>query len=301
MNSHPDAGWFDPPFTVSRPRQQSLPVIFDSPHSGRAYPPDFLRRIRLDPLAIRRSEDCFVDELFAGVVARGAPLLSAHFPRAYVDVNREPYELDPSMFADPLPPHSNTQSERVRAGLGTIARVVSDGSEIYHGKLAYEADAAWRIATLHTPYHHALAGLLEETCRIFGRAVLVDCHSMPSPPPGQIGTPRARADVVLGDRFGCSCAAPLIGAAESYLRARGYRVARNLPYAGGYICVEYGKPARGRHVLQIEINRALYMSEATLSPHAGFTQVAADMSGLASLLGTTLAGLDQDGLPLAAE
>ena len=301
---HPDAGWFTPPFTIKRPKPQTLPVVFDSPHSGRRYPPGFLARTRLDAVAIRRSEDCFVDQLFDAVVERGAPLLTAHFPRAYIDVNREPYELDPAMFADPLPLHANTQSERVRSGLGTIAKVVADGSEIYSDKLAYAADAAWRIKSLHEPYHHALGALLKETEQQFGRVVLVNCHSMPSPgasPP--TAPPRVRADIILGDRFGCSCAGPLVSAAESYLRGRGYRVARNVPYAGGYICIQYGKPGLGRHVFQIEINRALYMSEAALQPHAGFARVAADMAGLAPVLADALATLDQDGpsLPLAAE
>jgi N-formylglutamate amidohydrolase len=299
----PEAGWFEPACTVSRPARQTQPVIFDSPHSGRLYPPGFLARSRLDAVAIRRSEDCFVDQLFGGVVKQGAPLLLAHFPRAYLDVNREPYELDPGMFEDPLPAGANTQSERVRAGLGTIARVVADGSEIYPGKLAFRADGAERIRSLHEPYHRALTALLTETEKRFGRVLLVNCHSMPSPAIDPAAPSRVRADIILGDRFGCSCAGPLVNAAESYLRGRGYRVARNLPYAGGYICIQYGKPALGRHAFQIEISRALYMSEAALEPHTGFGRVAADMAGLAPALGAALLALEQDGPcpPLAAE
>jgi N-formylglutamate amidohydrolase len=298
---HPEARWFNPPFAIRRPSDQTLPVVFDSPHSGRSYPPSFLAKSRLDAVAIRKSEDCFVDQLFAGVVARGAPLLQAHFPRAYLDVNREPYELDPDMFADVLPAHANTQSERVRSGLGTVARVVSDGSEIYRDKLAYHEDVAWRIQHLHEPYHRMLAGLLAETRARFGHVVLVDCHSMPSsglsPPPV---APRPRADIVLGDRFGGACASPLVSAAESYLRSRGYRVARNVPYAGGYICLQHGKPALGQHVIQIEISRALYMTETAFEPHAGFTRMAADMAGLARVLADALALLEPN-RPLAAE
>jgi N-formylglutamate amidohydrolase len=299
--AHPDAALLTPPFAISRPRGQSLPLVFDSPHSGRRYPPGLLGRTALDSIAIRRSEDCYVDELFAGVVAAGAPLLVAHFPRAYLDVNREPFELDPAMFTDALPSHANTRSERVQSGLGTIARVVADGSEIYREKLTYE-DAAWRIGALHLPYHEALHELLAETEARFGQVLLVDCHSMPSSGTGLVAqNPRGRADIVLGDRFGAACETGIVAAAERFFTARGYRVARNVPYAGGYICTRYGRPAEGRHALQIEVARNLYMSEARLAPHAGFARVAADMVALAPTLAQALLEGRGEDRPLAAE
>jgi N-formylglutamate amidohydrolase len=298
--AHPDAACLSPPLSITRPPRQVLPLVFDSPHSGRRYPPSLLARTALDATAIRRSEDCFVDELFAGVVAEGAPLLCAHFPRAYLDVNREPFELDPAMFTDALPAHVNTRSERVQSGLGTIARVVADGSEIYREKLLYR-DAAWRIAALHEPYHWALEGLISETQALFGQVLLVNCHSMPSA--GASLDPlvgRGRADIVLGDRFGMACRSGVVAAAEHYFTVRGYRVARNVPYAGGYICTRYGRPEAERHALQIEVARSLYISEARMAPHAGFARVAADMAGLAPALARALAE-PREGRPLAAE
>jgi N-formylglutamate amidohydrolase len=297
---HPDAACLTPPFSIARPSRQILPLVFDSPHSGRRYPPSLLGRTALDPIAIRRSEDCYVDELFAGVVSEGAPLLAAHFPRAYLDVNREPFELDPAMFSGPLPAHANTRSERVQSGLGTIARVVADGSEIYREKLAYE-DAAWRIGALHEPYHWALESLISETQALFGEVVLVDCHSMPSPGAALDAYPmRSRADIVLGDRFGLACRSGIIAAAEHYFTLRGYRVSRNVPYAGGFICTRHGRPEAGRHALQIEVARSLYMSETRLTQHGGFARVAADMAGLAPALAQALYERRPE-QPLAAE
>src|SRR4029077_20344861 len=164
---------------LQRPVAQSLPLVLASPHSGAEYPADFLAASRLDPLALRRAEDSFVDELVAGAPALGAPFLAARFPRAYVDVNREAYELDPSMFADALPKFVNAGSPRVRMGLGTIARIVASGEEIYSKKLLF-AEARRRIEQLYQPYHHALRGLIKETEALFGGCLLVDCHSMPS-------------------------------------------------------------------------------------------------------------------------
>jgi N-formylglutamate amidohydrolase len=290
-----DRACLNPPFETRRPLIRSAALVFNSPHSGRAYPPSLLARSRLDALAIRRSEDSFVDELFTGVLEAGAPLLCAHFPRAYVDVNREPYELDPAMFADPLPPHANTKSQRVSGGLGTIARVVGDGSEIYAEKLSFR-EAEWRIRTLYEPYHRALRSLLDETRRRFGYVILVDCHSMPS-----VGGPAdcdrgiSRPDIVLGDRFGTTTAAAVVDTAEATLRRLGYSVARNSPYAGGFITEHYGKPERGVHALQVEINRQIYMDELRVLRGRAFARVAGDMAALAA----ALASLVPDDLSLA--
>lgn len=263
-----------PPFSVARPGELRVPLIFNSPHSGRIYPKSFLAASRLDPLTLRRSEDAFVEELFAFVTDLGAPLLHAHFPRAYLDVNREPYELDPVLFRGGLPHYANTQSVRVIGGLGTIARVVSESDEIYREPLCVEA-ALERIKRLYTPYHDTLAALLLETQREFGLSVLIDCHSMPSSPITNGDT--RRPDFVLGDRFGTSCSGELTRAAADQLAALGYAVTLNKPYAGGYITEHYGRPHKAQHVLQIEINRSLYMDEARFEKSAGFERLRTDL------------------------
>jgi len=280
---------FNPPFTALAPDIQTVPFVLNSPHSGRIYPPAFLAASRLDALAIRRSEDSFVDEIFARAPHLGAPLLHANFPRAYMDTNREPYELDPAMFHDALPPHANTRSVRVAGGLGTIARVVADSTEIYREPLSY-AEADHRIRTLYMPYHQALSDLLETTFHRFGCAVLIDCHSMPSaagPSEDDPGAPRA--DIVLGDRYGVSAAPALTDAAEHILSDLGYAVIRNTPYAGGFNTEQYGRPAHGFHALQIEINRALYMDEARVTRSAGIARLTADMEAFIA----RLAGMDR--------
>lgn len=268
---------FNPPFTINAPQSQTIPFVFNSPHSGRTYPPAFLAASRLDALSIRRSEDSFVEEIFSGTSRLGAPLLQANFPRAYLDTNREPYELDPAMFHDALPPHANTRSVRVAGGLGTIARVVADSTEIYRAPLSY-AEADHRIRTLYMPYHQALSDLLETTFKRFGCAVLIDCHSMPSlagPLEDDLGA--SRADIVLGDRYGVSASTALTDAAERILTDLGYVVVRNTPYAGGFNTEHYGRPAQGLHALQIEINRALYMDEARVTRAAGLNRLTRDM------------------------
>jgi N-formylglutamate amidohydrolase len=275
------------PYEILRPERQLAPLVFASPHSGRDYPEDFLAAARLDPLALRRSEDSFVDEIFAAAPALGAPLLKARFPRAYIDPNREPYELDPSMFSGPLPGHVNAHSPRVAAGLGTIARVVAGGAEIYAGKLEVAA-ALERIERCYHPYHRALAELVAETRRRFGFCILIDCHSMPSiggPPGSQAAT--QEIDFVLGDCYGTSCEQAVSQTAFSTLRAQGYRVARNKPYSGGFVTRHYGRPRHGLHALQIEINRALYMDEQAIRRAPGLALLSERMGDLI----TALAGL----------
>ena len=255
------AALFAPPFAVDEPAAQTLPYVFNTGHSGAVYPASFLAASRLDSLSLRRSEDAFVDRLFAPVVALGAPLLRANFPRAYLDVNREPFELDPRMFDGRLPPYANTRSMRVAGGLGTVPRVVADGQEIYPGRIA-AAEAVARIEDLYKPYHRALRALIQRTARTFGHCFLIDCHSMPST---SLGRDEPKADVVLGDRYGTACAPELIDAFEAQFREKGFRVVRNKPYAGGFITEHYGEPNLGRHALQIELNRALYMNETSLA------------------------------------
>lgn len=255
------------PFDLHQPALQVVPVVVDVPHAGRCYPQAFVERARLPLRALRRSEDAYVDRLFAHGVALGAPLLVARFPRAFLDVNREPYELDPRMFEGRLPPFANTRSMRVAGGLGTIPRIVGDAHEIYFGRIPVEEGLA-RIDGLYRPYHAGLRGLVQRTQTAFGTCILVDAHSMPSTGLDRDGL--AKADIILGDRFGTSAAGYIIDIAEAAFTRLGFRVTRNRPYAGGFITEHYGAPATGVHALQIEINRALYMDEATLEPHAGF-------------------------------
>ena len=280
MIIEPDFG-FHPAFEVQAPQDQLAPFVFNSPHSGRHYPERFLSMTRLDPLTVRRSEDFFVDQLFSDVVGLGAPMLVAHFPRAYLDVNREPYELDPRMFFDRLPAFANRQSIRVAGGLGTVPRVVSEGHHIYGRRIGF-AEARQRIETIYKPYHSTLRSLLANTHRRFGHAVLVDCHSMPASI--RIGAESVRPDFVIGDRFGTSAGADISDAAIGVLRSMGYLVAANKPYAGGFITEPYGRPAKGLHAVQIEVNRGLYVDEHTLEKKPGFDALREDLCAFMTTL-----------------
>ncbi len=277
------------------PEEQVAPVVLASPHSGAVYPADFVAFSPLDPLDLRRSEDSFVDELYLGTQALGVPLLRARFPRAFVDANREPFELDQEMFEDALPPYANVNSSRVAAGLGTIARVVANGKEIYGRKLLFE-EALRRIDACYRPYHAALRGLIDRTRDRFGHCIVLDCHSMPS-----VGAPmdpdagRGRADFILGDGFGTTCQEAIAATVERALQAHGYRVTRNKPFAGGYTTRHYGRPDEGVHVLQIEINRALYMDEDRIKRLPALGRIAGHMTAVTG----ALIGLSQ--VDLAAE
>lgn len=265
---------FNPCFVVHEPARQTAPFVFNAPHAGDVYPSAFLAQSRLGALGLRRSEDAHVDALFAGITQHGAPLMCARFPRAYLDLNREPYELDPRMFEGRLPPFANTRSMRVAGGLGTIPRIVADGQEIYRHKLPVD-EALARIEQLYKPYHRKLRQIVTRTAGAFGSATLIDCHSMPSSSLGRDDA--ARTDIVLGDRYGTSCAPLMTELVERALRARGYGVVRNKPYAGGFITEHYGEPGADRHALQVEINRALYMNERTLERRTGFDALARDL------------------------
>jgi N-formylglutamate amidohydrolase len=264
------------PFILHAPALQMAPVVFASAHSGRDYPAEFVASARLDTLTLRRSEDSFVDELFDAAPAAGAPLLTATFPRAFCDLNREAWELDPAMFDDALPDWVNTGSERVAAGLGTIARVVGSGEAIYRDKLRF-SEAQRRVRDYWQPWHTALDQLVARTRTTFGVCVLIDCHSMPTRPEHRLG---AGADFVLGDVHGASCAPGVIGAVQMALRGQGYRVARNDPYAGGYITRHHGRPRQGTHALQIEVARDLYMDEQLIEKTAGFEALRLNLGAL---------------------
>lgn len=296
----------DPPFEVLAPLAVSCPLVFSSPHSGSVYPRRFLNSSKLDALTLRRSEDAYVDELFQAVVSLGAPLLRALFPRAYLDLNREPYELDPRMFEGRLPVFANTRSIRVAGGLGTIARVVADAQEIYAGRLPVEEGMA-RIDKLYKPYHRSLRALMDQAQKNFGLAVLIDCHSMPASSTASMGLPDSesgiksiRPDFVVGNRFGTSCAGYMIDVVESELRRLGYAVQRNKPYAGGFITEYYGHPSNHWHAIQIEVSRPLYMDELSFRKNDRFAQISADLGKMAAALASAVAG-DRDRQPAAAE
>ena len=266
---------------ILAPEKQRLPVVLASPHSGRCYPDEFLAAARLDPLALRRSEDGYVDEIFEAAPRHGAPLLKALYPRAFIDANREAFELDPAMFRERLPDYVNSRSPRVVAGLGTIARVVAQGQEIYREKLRL-SDAMQRIEQCYQPYHRALAHLLDETLALFGYCILLDCHSMPST--GEAGSQR-HVDFVLGDCHGSACSESLIDTAQAWLAEQGYIVVRNAPYAGGYTTRHYGRPVAGIHAMQIEINRALYMNELNMARKPFLPALRDQMAALVDALG----------------
>ena len=273
-----------PSHTILQPTEQTVPFVFASPHSGCDYPPEFVAEAKLNLLALRRSEDAFVDQIYAAAPQIGAPLLRAHFPRVYVDPNREPFELDPRMFDEPLPDYVNARSPRVAAGLGTVAKVVATGETIYAHKLRF-AETKQRIEAHYFPYHRALADLLDRTFQRFDCYLLIDCHSMPSiggPMDADPGT--RRVDFVLGDCYGTSCSPAIINLVHATLRDLGYSVHRNVPYAGGFTTRNYGRPSERKHTLQIEINRGLYMDEHRIAPTTGLTLVTQDLTRLMTVL-----------------
>ncbi len=260
----------DETFTLLHPQGGAgVPVLVNSPHSGEVFPEAFLLRSQLSRQVLRRASDLYVDRLVERVVAHGSTVMFAHLPRSFVDLNREPLELDPRLIAGTLPVEANTRSLRVAGGLGTVPRVIGDQVEIYAGKLALD-EALARIEQFYLPYHRRLHVALDGLRETFGRACLIDCHSMPS----NSRNTGLMPDLVLGDRFGASCRPELIESFEALARQEGFRVERNQPYAGGYITECYGRPELGWDAFQIEINRALYMDERTLEPHSGFPVLA---------------------------
>ncbi len=270
-------------------------VVFASPHSGRCYSPEFLRKSVLDPAAIRSSEDAFVDQLYRAAPRYGSPFITARAPRAFVDLNRSADELDPALIDDM---RGGGHSPRVASGLGVVPRVVANGRCIYNGKLTF-AEVEQRLYDHWYPYHNRLQTLLDESRAIFGRAILIDCHSMPREAVmGHLKSSRKRPDIVLGDRFGSSAAAGLVDQIDAAFQSEGFRTARNTPFAGAFITQHYGRPQKGQSAVQIEIDRSLYMDEARLKPNADFETVQARLSSVAA----QIARLGRpDAMPLAAE
>ncbi len=255
-------------YSLLRPSVQTSAVIFASPHSGRAYAPDFLAQSVLDPLMLRSSEDAFVDELFAAAPQLGSALLLAEVPRAFLDLNRAPDELDPALIEGvQRAPHN----PRVSAGIGVIPRVVAGGRHIYQGKIPL-SEAESRLRAYWYPYHNALRDLMEHTHALFGEAILVDCHSMPHEAIDSHTCPGLpHPDVVLGDRFGAACGPQVMDAVEAAFTEAGLRVARNAPFAGAFIAQSYGRPSARRHVIQVEIDRSLYMDETHVERGRNFS------------------------------
>ena len=262
-------------FNLRRSDTLHGPVIFASPHSGTVYP-DILRSQLSVPLAdLQRTEDAFVDDLYASAVDQGGVLITANYARTFVDLNRDARELDPDMFENGLPRIAGMPSARVKAGLGCLPRVGASGREIYSGQILRE-EGQYRLDEIHDRYHHAVQSEIERLKADWSDIFLIDCHSMPSRQPGRASLP----DIVLGDRFGSSCSARLTSLVERYFRQEGLSVARNAPYAGGYTTRRYGRPRRGVHVLQIELNRALYMHELDVEKSSGFPATEARIAGL---------------------
>lgn len=281
-------------FRILAPQRQTTPVVFASPHSGRAYPAAFLAQTVLDARQVRSSEDAFVDQLIDCAPDHGAPMIAAHVPRAYLDLNRAPDELDPAVIDGiSRAPHN----PRVSSGLGVIPRVVAGGRAIYRGKLPL-SEAEARLTRFWHPYHRALRDLIDSTHARFGMAVLIDCHSMPHEAIESHARPGIPLpDVVLGDRFGAAAGIEITSAIEAAFVAGGFRVARNTPFAGAFIAQSYGRPSAGRHVVQVEINRSLYMDEARIEPHPDFDIFRARLAGVIAQIVT----LGQAARPLAAE
>jgi N-formylglutamate amidohydrolase len=281
-------------FRIHHPQRQTSAVVFSSPHSGRCYSPAFLDQIVLSAAMIRSSEDAFVDQLFADAPRFGAPLILADVPRAFLDLNRAPDELDPAVIAGVA---RTAHNPRVASGLGVIPRVVAGGRPIYHGKLTL-TEAEERIRDHWHPYHRALRQVLDDTHARFGEATLIDCHSMPHEAiDGHCRPGQPRPEVVLGDRFGASASREVTERVEAAFAAAGLRVARNTPFAGAFIAQSYGRPSARRHVVQVEIDRSLYMDEATITPRPDFEDFRTLINGVMAEL--TGAGLSR--LPLAAE
>lgn len=281
-------------YDVLHPEKRTSCVVFASPHSGRDYPWSFLRKTVLDEMAIRSSEDAFVDQLFAAAPQSGAPLLTAGAPRAYVDLNRSADELDPALITGVSRQGHNP---RIASGLGVIPRVVSNGRAIYRGKLD-RAEADRRIDLYWRPYHDMLQKLLDGAHQHHGQVILIDCHSMPHEAMDGIARGgMARPDVVLGDRFGTAASGEVMDLVEAAFASAGFTVARNAPFAGAYVTQAYGRPSRRQHAVQVEIDRALYMDERLIRPNGGFEALRKRLRGVVAEIAT----IGQMRMPLAAE
>ena len=281
-------------YEVLHPKKHTSCVIFASPHSGRDYPWSFLRKTVLDKHVIRTSEDAFVDRLFDCAPQFGASFLKAGAPRAFVDLNRNADELDPALI-DGV--RRGSHNPRIASGLGVIPRVVAAGRSIYHGKISYD-EAQRRITQYWRPYHEMLQKLMDSAIQRHGQAVLIDCHSMPHEAMNGVAKSGIRRpDVVLGDRFGASAAGEVVDRLEAAFSAAGFVVTRNAPFAGAYITQAYGRPSKGQHAVQVEIDRSIYMNEHLIRPNENFAQVQMALRDVVQ----EVAQIGQRRVPLAAE
>jgi N-formylglutamate deformylase len=288
-------------FEILAPARWQVPMVFDSPHSGSLIPESLQQLTRMPLQHLHRSEDCFVDELFSFCLDLGAPMLRALFSRTYLDLNREPYELDAQMFVEALPGFMNTTSPRVLAGLGTLPRIVTEGEDIYRGRIPLQ-EALSRIDNCYRPYHRALTSLINELHDAMDFSLLIDCHSMPSSSVKHLRSPNeGNIDVVLGDRFGAACNRDITAVLEQALIDEGLSVVRNRPYAGGFITETHGSPRLNRHAVQIEINRALYMDELKLEKTRGYLYLRNSMTRVFKTLSAFLPGIEADNSQKAAE
>jgi len=283
-----------PPFTLAEPAVRTTSVVFASPHSGRDYPWAFLRRSVLDERAIRSSEDAFVDLLFADAPSYGAPLLAARAPRAFIDLNRNSDELDPALIEDV---RKVSHNPRITSGLGVIPRVVANGRSIYSEKLPLR-EAHARLRDHWQPYHDQMQTMMDDTRVAFGEVVLIDCHSMPHEAIDSVGTKGSpHPQIILGDRFGAAAANHVVDRVEAAFAAAGLRVARNSPFAGAYTAQHYGRPSKSQHVIQVEIDRSLYMNERLIRPNGNFATFQALIRGVIA----EITEIGRREMPLAAE
>ena len=285
-----------PTYTVETPEHVRAPVIFSSPHSGRQYQQEFMAASRLKLRKLRSLEDCYVDDLFDHVARQGAPFIKANFPRAFLDLNREPFELDAKLISPTLPTYANSSSLRVKAGLGTIPRIVADGSAIYRAPIQLP-DALKRVDQYHTPYHDKLAEMTTQARRKFGMALLLDCHSMPSNT--NIHHNNITTDIVIGNRHTKSCDGEYLDIVAKLFKSLGFTVELNMPYAGGYITEHYGEPKNNIHALQIELNRGLYMDQITLKKTNNYNSLKEKLTQFTDQLIDQLS--ERHKTPLAAE
>ncbi len=281
-------------YHLKMPDVRTTSVVFASPHSGRSYSRSFVRKSVLDERTLRSSEDAFVDQLFATAPLEGAPLLTAVAPRAWLDVNRSPDELDPALIEGV---RKVAHNPRVASGLGVVPRVVANGRAIYRGKLT-RAEVSDRIDSIWRPWHDAISTLMDDSVALFGEAVLIDCHSMPHEAIETISHPRgSRPEIVLGDRFGAAAGSDIVDRIEAALTAVGLRVARNAPFAGAFVTQNHGRPARHRHVVQVEIDRSLYMNEQKIRPNNNF----AAFKALIDKVVADVTDIGRADIPMAAE
>ena len=267
-----------PPFRLHRPSAEPVPLLFDSPHSGSWFPRDFGHCLTEHEL--RSGEDCYVHELYAAAPAHGATLLEATFARTYLDANRSESDIDPELI-DGAWPHPVADSGKGRFGQALVWRNLSDGRPIYARKLTV-AEMEHRIEHFLRPYHRALRDLMDEAHARHGVVYHVNCHSMQSVggKMSQDGEGARRADIVLGDRDATTCAPEFTALVREVFADAGYQVKVNDPYKGVELVRAFSAPHAGRHSLQIEINRALYMDERTLARNDGFERVHAALARL---------------------